>query len=205
MTTELVLATRNDGKVAELRQILDGVDVRLVSAADLDLADVEETGDTFAANALLKATAGVATSGLACVADDSGLVVDALNGEPGIFSARYAAMNGVLPDPGNDADRANMDLLLDRMMDVPDEQRTARFVCAAVLALTDGTHQIAEAAVEGTLVRRPRGRGGFGYDPLFVPKGHTITTAEMSPAQKHALSHRGKAFRALRPAIAKNL
>jgi XTP/dITP diphosphohydrolase len=204
LTTELVLATQNGGKLAEFRDILDGLDVVLLSAADLDLPPVDETGDSFRANALLKAKAGVVASGLPCVADDSGLVVDALDGAPGIYSARFAAMNGI-PSRGQNADQDNMDLLLHRMKDVPDNRRTARFVCAAVLALPDDTHEVAEAAVEGTLIRRARGTGGFGYDPLFVPEGHTMTTAEMTQTEKHALSHRGKAFRALRPAISNNL
>ena len=188
----LVLATHNAGKVAELRDILDGLDVELLDAGDLDLPDVEETGDTFAANATLKATACAAATGLACVADDSGLVVDALGGAPGIFSARYAG-------PQRD-DQANLDKVLTELRGVTD--RSARFVCAAVLARPDGTVEVVEAAMEGVIIDAPRGSGGFGYDPIFQPTGHSRTTAEMSAADKHAISHRGKAFRALRPRIA---
>ncbi|MGI9015733.1 MAG: non-canonical purine NTP pyrophosphatase [Euzebya sp.] len=235
MTAQLVLATHNDGKVAELRAILDGLGIDLLSAADVGLPDVEETGDSFAANALLKARAGVVACGLACIADDSGLVVDALNGAPGIYSARYAEVNQVSPKrassspqtsdlrigPGRPADssdlrigkgagraevdQANLDLLLQHMSDVGQGDRTARFVCAAALVLPDGRHHTVEAAVEGMAVEVPRGSGGFGYDPVFQPRGHDRTTAQMSPAEKHAISHRGKAFRALRPVLAEHL
>ena len=209
MTARLVLATHNDAKVAELRAILAELDVDLLSAGDcaamgLPLPEVDETGDSFAANALLKARSGVAATGLACVADDSGLVVDALGGEPGIHSARYAGMAG--EECGRQArDSANLDLVLRRLEGVPDPQRTARFVCAAVLALPDGHHEVVEGAVEGRLLTGPRGNGGFGYDPIFLPDGHDRTTAEMSADEKHAISHRGTAFRALRPSIAAHL
>lgn len=192
LTVRLVLATTNKGKVAELRDILTGLDVELVDAATLDLPDVEETGKTFAANAALKATASAMASGLPCVADDSGLVVDALDGEPGVRSARYAG-------PQRD-DQANLDLVLERLS--PDANPAARFVCAAALALPDGTVEVVEATMEGAIVRPPRGENGFGYDPIFQPEGHAVTSAELSPADKHAISHRGKAFRALRPKIA---
>lgn len=203
MTARLVLASHNIGKVAELREILDGLDVTLVSAADVDLPEVEETGDSFAANALLKATAGVTAAALPCVADDSGLCVDALGGAPGIYSARFAASRGQTPANAADTDRVNVDLVLQLLQGIPAERRTARFVCAAALALPGGDHHLVEATVEGRLVAQPRGTGGFGYDPLFVPDGHTLTTAQMTPAQKHVLSHRGKAFRKLRPVIAR--
>lgn len=192
----LVLATRNPHKVEELHEILAeaGVDVRLVPTSDFpDLPDVPETGATFAANALLKARAVAAVTGLPAVADDSGLCVDALNGMPGIFSARWAG--------GHGDDRANLDLVLAQIADVPDERRGAAFECAAALVLPDGREQVAEGRVEGVLVRERRGSGGFGYDPVFVPHGDTRTTAEMSAAEKHAISHRGRAFRALAPAI----
>lgn len=188
----LVLATHNAGKVAELREILTGLDVVLLDAGDLELPDVEETGDSFAANATLKARACAGATGLPCVADDSGLVVDALDGAPGIYSARYAG-------PQRD-DQANLDRVLVELQGVTD--RTARFVCAAALALPDGRLQVVEAAMEGEITLAPRGSGGFGYDPVFQPTGHSRTTAEMSAADKHAISHRGKAFRALRQPIA---
>ncbi|MEE8602737.1 RdgB/HAM1 family non-canonical purine NTP pyrophosphatase [Euzebya tangerina] len=206
----LVLATHNQGKVAELRDILadptlDLPVVDLLSADDVGLPDVEETGDTFQANALLKARAGVAASGLPCVADDSGLEVDALDGAPGIYSARYAARE----DPARLADdtttdTANLELVLDRLSGVPTGQRTGRFVCAAAVAWPDGTEDVVRATMEGTLLDHTRGDGGFGYDPIFLPDGHAITSAEMTPEQKHAISHRGKAFRQLATRIAAN-
>lgn len=201
MTARLVLATHNAGKVAELRAILDGLDVVLLGADDVDLPDVEETGDSFAANALLKARAGVAATGLPCVADDSGLAVDALGGAPGIFSARWAARHGRAPGPAG-VDRTNLDLVLEQLADVPDDDRGGAFVCAAALALPGDGHEVVEGEVRGRLLHAPRGDGGFGYDPIFLPHGHDRTTAEMTPAEKHAISHRGKAFRALRAAIA---
>ncbi len=191
MSTRLVLATHNAGKVAELRRILDGLDVELLGADDVDLPDVEETGETFAENALLKARAGVAACGLPCIADDSGLVVDGLHGAPGVRSARYAGRHG--------DDEANLRLVLEHMGGR--EDRTARFVCVAALVTPDGREWTEEGVLEGTLVEAPRGSGGFGYDPIFVPTGSRITTAEMRPEDKDAISHRGRAFRALRPVV----
>jgi XTP/dITP diphosphohydrolase len=188
--TRVVLATRNQGKVAELQRIL--ADVDLLDAEQAGVPDVEETGRTFADNALLKARAAVAASGLPAIADDSGLAVDALDGEPGVRSARYAGAHG--------DDEANLRLVLQRMEGVDD--RAARFVCAAVLVAPDGREWVVEGTVEGTLTEAPRGSGGFGYDPIFVPRGAQRTTAEMAPHEKDAISHRGKAFRALRPAVA---
>lgn len=195
MTLRLVLATRNDGKLVELRRILaegGGPAVELLSAADAGLSDVDETGATFAENALLKARAGALESGLACASDDSGLEVAALGGEPGVRSARYAG------EPSDD--EANLALVMERMRGVPD--RRARFVCVAALVAPDGREWVCEGAVEGVLVEAPRGTGGFGYDPVFQPLGEQRTTAEMPPVEKDAISHRGKAFRALRAAIA---
>jgi XTP/dITP diphosphohydrolase len=161
------------------------------------VADVAETGTTFAENALLKARAVAAATGVAAVADDSGLCVDALGGMPGVLSARWAGRHG--------DDKANLDLVLAQLSDVPDERRTAHFVCAAALALPSGGSRVAEGRLDGVLVRAPRGTNGFGYDPIFVPHGDRRTTAEMSPAEKDAISHRGRAFRALAPAIAELL
>jgi XTP/dITP diphosphohydrolase len=188
---QLVLATHNPGKVAELRRILAGLDVELLSAGDVELGEVEETGATFADNALLKARAAVAACGLPCVADDSGLVVDVLDGEPGVRSARYAGAHG--------DDAANLQLVLARTAGSAD--RRARFVCVAALVAPDGREWTADGVLEGTLAERPRGAGGFGYDPIFLPAGATRTTAEMTPGEKDAISHRGQAFRALRPAV----
>ena len=193
----LLLASANQGKLRELRTILHGLPVELVGLTEVgrgDPPEVEETGDTFLANALLKARAYAAWSGLAAVADDSGLEADALAGAPGVRSARYAG-------PGA-SDQANLDKLLAELTGVPAERRTARFRCVAALhdpATGSETH--AEAAWEGRILDAPRGSGGFGYDPVFLPDGWDRTSAEVDQATKDAASHRGKAFRALRPAI----
>jgi XTP/dITP diphosphohydrolase len=191
----VVLATRNAGKLVELRRILAPYRVDLVGLDDVPPYEpAPETAPDFAGNALAKAREAVERTGLAAVADDSGLSVDALNGMPGVLSARWAGRQG--------DDEANLQLVLAQLADVPDERRGARFVCAAAYALPDGRHQVVEGSVEGTLLRAPRGSGGFGYDPLFVPHGHDRTTAEMPPEVKDALSHRGQAFRALAPRLA---
>lgn len=192
MTPLLVLSTRNRHKVAELERILEGIAVEVVSALDLDLPEVEETGSTFAENAMLKARAGFAATGLACIADDSGIVVDALGGEPGVDSALYAGTHG--------DDEANLALLVERMAGVAD--RAARFVCAAALA-GPGVEHVEHGTLEGALAAEPRGSGGFGYDPILVPHGEQRTCAELAPEEKDAISHRGEAFRALRPWIAR--
>jgi XTP/dITP diphosphohydrolase len=186
----VVLATRNQGKIDELRQILAPSGIDLVGLADFpDLPEVAETGATFVENALLKAHAVAVATGLIAVADDSGLAVDALNQMPGVLSARWAGQHG--------DDAANMALVLAQVADVPDDRRSARFVCAAAAAAADGRQVVVEATVEGRLNRAPRGSNGFGYDPIFTPDGETRTTAEMSAEEKNAISHRGKAFRAL--------
>jgi len=193
----LLLASANQGKLRELRTILHGLPVELVGLDELGRADppeVEETGETFLANALLKARAYGAWSGLAAVADDSGLEVDALGGAPGVRSARYAG-----PGAG---DHANLDKLLAALTGVPPERRTARFRCVAALHdPATGREDHAEAAWEGRVLDAPRGSGGFGYDPVFLPDGWDRTSAEVDQPTKDAASHRGKAFRALRPAI----
>jgi XTP/dITP diphosphohydrolase len=194
----VVVATRNQGKVAELRRILAPYDVDLVDIdAFPDVPDVAETGDTFAANALLKAHAVAEATGLVAVADDSGLSVDALNGMPGIFSARWSGRHG--------DDQANLDLVLAQLADVPDERRGAAFVCAAAAATPDGRELVVEGRLTGSLIRSPRGENGFGYDPVFVPLGGDRTTAELSAADKDAISHRGQAFRTLAPRLAELL
>jgi XTP/dITP diphosphohydrolase len=192
----LLLASANQGKLRELRTILDGLPVELVGLAEAGLGEppeVEETGETFLENALLKGRAYAAWSGLAAVADDSGLEVDALGGAPGVRSARYAG-----PGAG---DQANLHKLLAALAGVPPERRTARFRCAAVLVDPAVGEWHAEAAWEGRVLEAPRGGGGFGYDPVFLPDGWEQTSAEVDQATKDAASHRGKAFRALRPAI----
>ena len=192
----LLLASANRGKLRELRTILAGLPVELVGLAEAGLGDqpeVEETGDSFLENALLKARAYAGWSGLAAVADDSGLEVDALGGAPGVRSARYAGQGA--------SDQANLDKLLAALAGVPPERRGARFRCAAALVDPDGGEWHAEASWEGRLLDTPRGANGFGYDPVFLPDGWELTSAEVDQATKDAASHRGQAFRALRPAI----
>ncbi|MER5807923.1 RdgB/HAM1 family non-canonical purine NTP pyrophosphatase [Streptomyces sp. NPDC002033] len=192
----LILATRNPGKVTELHAILSaaGLPFELVGAdAYPQIPDVKETGVTFAENALLKAHALARATGLPAVADDSGLCVDVLNGAPGIFSARWAGTHG--------DDQANLDLLLAQLGDIADEHRAAHFFCAAALALPDGTERVVEGRLLGTLRHTPAGTGGFGYDPVLQPLGESRTCAELSAAEKNAISHRGQAFRALVPVI----
>ncbi len=192
-----MLASANQHKLAELTRILaDGhVDVALVSLAEFPGApDVAETGETFAENASLKAHAIAQFTGLPAVADDSGLCADALNGMPGVLSARWSGRHG--------DDAANLQLLLAQLADVPDDRRGAQFVCAAALVLPGGREHVSEGVVRGRLIREPRGLNGFGYDPIFVPDSAAITTAEMEPADKDRISHRGKALRGLAPVIA---
>ena len=191
----VVLATRNPGKVVELRRILAaaGLDVELVGMDRFpDVPDVVETGATFADNALLKARTVYEATGLLAVADDSGLVVEALNGMPGILSARWAGRHG--------DDQANLDLVLAQIDELPDERRGAAFVCAAAAVGTRG-EQVGAGTLVGRLIREPRGSNGFGYDPVFVPDGYDVTTAEMLAEDKDAISHRGEAFRALAPLL----
>jgi XTP/dITP diphosphohydrolase len=191
----LVLATRNAGKLRELARIL-GAQVKLTGLDEFpDAPDVPETGATFEANALLKARAIADHTGLPAVADDSGLCVDALNGMPGVFSARWAGAHG--------EDKANLDLVLAQVADVPDTRLGAQFVCAAALVVPGKTPRevVVTGTLDGRLIRVPRGTGGFGYDPIFLPDGFSQTTAEMTAEEKDAISHRGRAFRALVPYI----
>jgi len=196
----IIVATRNPGKLAELRRILAAAEVG-VTVDDLqdvpDMPEVAETGRTFRENDLLKARAVAAFTGLPAVADDSGLCVDALNGMPGVLSARWSGSHG--------DDEANLRLLLAQLADVPAGKREARFVCVAALVLPAGGEHLAEGEVRGQLTRSPRGSNGFGYDPIFVPDGFEITTAQMSADEKDKISHRGKALRALAPVIAREL
>jgi XTP/dITP diphosphohydrolase len=196
VSQRLVVATANSGKLREFRSLLEGLPFELASLADLKLASPEETGDTFLANALLKARNAAALSGNAAVADDSGLEVDALNGAPGIYSARYAGI-------GADDEANNRKLML-ALAGVAPEQRRARYRCAlAFVASEDDTAPLtAEASWEGFLLDKPRGAGGFGYDPYFWLPESAQTAAELEPAQKNLLSHRGKAMRSLREQLA---
>jgi XTP/dITP diphosphohydrolase len=194
----LLLATRNAKKLAELNRILDGAGVQVLGLADVPTyPEAPETELTFAGNALLKAREGVAHTGLATIADDSGLAVDALNGMPGVFSARWSGRHG--------DDLANLRLVLAQLGDVPDEHLGAAFVCAAALVLPDGREFVADGEMRGVLLRAPRGSGGFGYDPIFVADRQTRTNAELTPHEKDAISHRGIAFRALSRIINKEL
>lgn len=189
----LVLASRNRGKLAELNAILSeaGLTEQVLDLDDVHVPDTRETGVTFVENALLKARAVAAGTGLPAIADDSGLAVDVLGGAPGVFSARWSGRHG--------DDAANLRLLLDQLADVPVEHRGARFVCAAVAVWPDGREAVETGELVGALTFAPRGSNGFGYDPIFevqTPDGPR-TTAELEPAHKHEISHRGKAFRAL--------
>ena len=193
----LVLATGNQGKLAELNRILAAgrVNVTLVGLAEYpDAPEVRETGATFTENALLKARAMAAFTGLPTVGEDSGLCVDALNGMPGVLSARWSGKHG--------DEAANNELLLAQLADVPDARRGAHFACAAALVLPGGREHVSEGTVYGRLIREERGSNGFGYDPIFVPDSSELTTAEMSSAAKDKISHRGRALRGLAPVIA---
>ena len=197
MTTRVLLATRNAGKLAELQRLLSsavpGVDV--VGLRDVpEYPEAPETGATFTENALLKAHEAVRYTGLPSIADDSGLTVDALNGMPGILSARWSGRHG--------DDDANSTLLLGQLADVPDERRGAAFVCAAAFVTPDGTELVLERQWRGQVIREKRGSNGFGYDPVFLPRGLEVTSAELAPEEKDARSHRGQAFAALVPLIA---
>ena len=212
MTARLVLATHNQGKLPELTRILSAarVPVELTGLRDFPGApDIRETGATFAENALLKARAIAEFTGLPAVSDDSGLCVDALNGMPGVLSARWSG--------GHGDDAGNLRLVLDQLADVPDDRRGAHFACSAALALPSGREHVSEGAVHGRLIREPRGTNGFGYDPIFVPDlaelaaagldggpGSALgglTTGELEPGIKDRISHRGKALRGMAPVI----
>ena len=189
----LVVATHNRGKLAEFRDLLRPHGVEVVSAGELGLAEPAEDGGSFAANALIKARAAALATGLPAVADDSGLVVHGLDGLPGVRSARWAEECGSFEA----AMRRVHDELAARFGAFDAADRSAHFACALCLFWPDGHHEAVEGRVEGEIVWPPRGAGGFGYDPIFVPRTATLTFAEMPPREKHALSHRGQALRAL--------
>lgn len=197
--TRVVLASRNAKKIAELRRIL-AVAVPQIEVVGLDevppYPETVEDGATFEENALLKAREAAQVSGLPAIADDSGIAVDALNGMPGVLSARWAGQPK--------SDERNLRLVLEQVADLPDTRLGAAFVCAAALVLPSGEEHVVEGRMEGSLVREPRGTNGFGYDPIFTPSGSPLTSAEMSAADKDAISHRGKAFRALAEVLAAN-
>ncbi|MFI8978365.1 RdgB/HAM1 family non-canonical purine NTP pyrophosphatase [Nocardia asteroides] len=198
MAVRVLVASRNAKKLKELRRILDEAGVagiELLSLADVPpYAEAPETGATFEENAIAKARDGAVATGLPCVADDSGIEVDALNGMPGVLSARWSGRHG--------DDAANNALLLGQLGDVPDERRGAAFVSTCALVLPDGTTTVVRGEWRGTIAREPAGDGGFGYDPLFRPDGGTGSAAELTPAEKDAVSHRGRALTQLIPALA---
>lgn len=194
---QLLVASRNPKKLTELRRVLDQAAVAGIDIVGLDEVPAfdaaPETGATFTENALAKAREGAVATGLPCVADDSGLAVDALHGMPGVLSARWCGRHG--------DDAANNALLLAQLADVPDECRGARFVSACALVCA-GREIVVTGEWSGRIVRKPVGDNGFGYDPLFIPDGGDVTSAQLSPQEKDALSHRGRALRALLPALA---
>jgi len=196
--SRLLLASRNPGKLAELRRMLGAAgldDVTVLGLTDVPwYTEPPETGTTFEENALIKAGAAASAACLPALADDSGLAVDALNGMPGVLSARWSGRHG--------DDLANLRLVLAQLADVPDERRGAAFVCAAALVLPDGRERVVTARWQGSLTREPRGTGGFGYDPIFVPEGGQVTSAQLDPLEKDAASHRGQALRAILPVLA---
>jgi XTP/dITP diphosphohydrolase len=200
-TKKLLLATRNEGKIIEFRRILDAIAPGAIELVGLDqfpeLHDVDETGTTFEENALLKAREMSEATGLPAIADDSGLCIDALNGDPGIFSARWAG--------GHGNDQANIDKVLDQLKDVEDGNRGAYFICVAALYLPGGLTHCEEGRFYGSILRAPVGENGFGYDPIFKPEGLEISSAQMSSHEKDAMSHRGQALRAIAPHVLKAL
>lgn len=195
----LVMATRNAGKVREMAALLNDLGVRLLSLADFPhIPDIPEVGDTFADNAIAKAKAVARLTGLPALADDSGLEVAALNGRPGVYSARYAKdrTGGLTP-----TDRDNWQKLLDELQGIPEEQRAARFVCAMALSFPDGRLITTRGELAGFISQEPRGTGGFGYDPVFFVPAYQATVAELGQATKNRISHRGEALGKLKEAL----
>lgn len=197
MPHKLLLATRNKGKIQEFHRILDAIAPGQIDLLGLDnfpeLHDVVEDGKTFQENALKKAREMALATGIPAIADDSGLCIDVLNGDPGIFSARWAGTHG--------DDVANNSKVLAQLNDVPDEKRSAHFTCVAALYLPDGRSHCEEAHFYGWILRAPIGEHGFGYDPIFRPDGYDISSAQMSAEEKDAISHRGKSLRAIAPHV----
>ena len=190
----LLLATNNTGKVAEFRQLLAGCGWELVTPADLGLTiEVEETGQTYAENATLKAVEYVRAGGLVTLADDSGLEVDALDGRPGVLSARYAGADRT--------DQERVQALLQELASVPDDERTARFRCVIAIADTTGRVELVDGTIEGRIGHEPRGENGFGYDPIFLLPDRGMTTAELPPDEKNAISHRAVAAQKARTVL----
>ena len=198
MAGKLIFATGNEGKMKEIRLILEDMGLEILSLKDADVhADIEENGSTFEENAVIKAKAVMERTGELVLADDSGLEIDYLNGEPGVYSARYL---------GEDTSyRVKNQNLIDRLAGVPDEQRTARFVCVIAAALPDGRIFTTRGTIEGIIGYEERGEGGFGYDPIFFLPEYGCSTAELPMEQKNELSHRGKALRAMKTILTKEL
>ncbi|MBA8889649.1 XTP/dITP diphosphohydrolase [Dokdonella fugitiva] len=196
-SSRLVLASGNRGKLVEMREILAGLDLELVAQSELGIADADEIATTFVENALLKARQAARASGLPALGDDSGLCVDALGGAPGLYSARYAGAHG-------DA-TTNIAKLLDALRDVPDDERTAHFHCTIVLlrSADDPAPLVAEGRWHGRILHAPRGSGGFGYDPVFLDPALGAGAAEIDPATKNRVSHRGLALARLRELLAR--
>jgi XTP/dITP diphosphohydrolase len=193
---DLLVATRNPGKLRELNELLAGLPIRAISLAEARItADIPETGHTFLENATLKARGYAALSGLTTLADDSGLEVDALGGEPGVQSARWAGPEA------SDADRIR--LLLERLRDVPPERRGAQFHCVVAIATPSGQLHTTEGIIRGEIIDQPRGRHGFGYDPVFFIPERGRTMAELEPEEKNRISHRARALQAARPILAR--
>lgn len=186
---EIVFASHNEGKIKEIKKLLAPYGIKVKSALDMDLPDVEETGKTFEENSLLKSRTIAKLVNKPCLADDSGLCVDALNGAPGVYSARYA--------PNRDFDKG-MEKLLAEMEKSPNKSRNAHFFCVISLAWPDGQYKVFAGQVDGKIAFHKMGAGGFGYDPLFVPEGFTSSFAQMSQEEKNKISHRGRAVEKLK-------
>lgn len=193
--SEVVFASHNAGKIKEIKELLQPFGINVKSALDMKLPDVEETGSTFAENSLLKSQTIAELTGLPCIADDSGLCVDALNGAPGVYSARYA--------PNRDFDKG-MEKLLAEMAQSPNKSRKAHFSCVISLAFPNGGYELFEGRVDGHIATEKQGNGGFGYDPLFIPDGFAKSFAQMSKDEKNQVSHRGRAVEKLK-AYLKNM
>lgn len=183
---KVLIASHNEGKIKEFKDILEPLKLEVVSAAELKVSDVEETGTTFTENAILKAKTMSAETGFACIADDSGLCINALGGNPGVYSARYA--------PNRDFEKG-MDMILEEIKKTGSQDRSAYFMCVLALALTDGRVYTFEGRVDGTIALEKRGKNGFGYDKIFVPENHDLTFGELSKEEKHTMSHRGRALK----------
>lgn len=182
---EIIFASHNPGKIAEIRELLSPYGVKVLSATDLDLPDVEETGKTFEENAYIKALAAAKAKNIPCFADDSGLCVDAIGGKPGVYTARYA--------PNRDFN-LGMDKLLKELDDTNSKNRAAHFSCVIVFAKPDGSYKSFEGRVDGNIATSKTGSAGFGYDPIFIPTGYSRSFAEISSEEKNKISHRGRAL-----------